>query len=275
MCGENWRVRVRVAAHWGSSPRVRGKPGQWHAEGQRGRLIPARAGKTYRSHEHFTRNRAHPRACGENGRSSSGHARPPWLIPARAGKTDAVHPALFVRRAHPRACGENRSRTASTRASSGSSPRVRGKRTRAGRGRRPRGLIPARAGKTRTAARTHSPWTAHPRACGENHDPRGVVIAPSGSSPRVRGKLARLRRSRAGARLIPARAGKTGSGGGRCGAVRAHPRACGENGRIGVPVSLASGSSPRVRGKRQVAEGRTPSHGLIPARAGKTLAWFF
>ena len=197
-------------------------------------------------------------------------AHPHRLIPARAGKTDAVHPALFVRRAHPRACGENRSRTASTRASSGSSPRVRGKRTRAGRGRRPRGLIPARAGKTRTAARTHSPWTAHPRACGENHDPRGVVIAPSGSSPRVRGKRADRCAGQPRKRLIPARAGKTPGRRGAHPQPRAHPRACGENNDPLDSDCPAMGSSPRVRGKRSRTSSNVDMVGLIPARAGKT-----
>ena len=53
--------------------------------------------------------------------------------------------------------------------------------------------------------------------------------------------------------------------------MSAHPRACGENGRIGVPVSLASGSSPRVRGKQCVKAFHAVQPGLIPARAGKTM----
>ena len=193
----------------GPSPRVRGKPGQWHAEGQRGRLIPARAGKTYRSHEHFTRNRAHPRACGENprsparsesGRGSSPRVRgkraPPCphrgrrrLIPARAGKTSAPFVGPDPRPAHPRACGENRPTMRLRITQVGSSPRVRGKHAYIGKIKGFTGLIPARAGKTWPQQEGRGVVPAHPRACGENRR-EGPV------RPRL-------------ARLIPARAGKT------------------------------------------------------------------
>ena len=56
----------------------------------------------------------------------------------------------------------------------GSSPRVRGKRSR-GRGiRRSRRLIPARAGKTRDVCLRLYPARAHPRACGENISQRSA-----------------------------------------------------------------------------------------------------
>ena len=193
----------------GPSPRVRGKPGQWHAEGQRGRLIPARAGKTYRSHEHFTRNRAHPRACGENGRSSSGHARPPWLIPARAGKTSVRLKIVHRLGAHPRACGENALTIVVSAVTVGSSPRVRGKRTPSTRPSSSGGLIPARAGKTVPVRQVPAPHPAHPRACGENELAQDAADGPGGSSPRVRGKPRRGHTPRLRGGLIPARAGKT------------------------------------------------------------------
>ena len=193
----------------GPSPRVRGKPGQWHAEGQRGRLIPARAGKTYRSHEHFTRNRAHPRACGENGPEhrrmltwlgSSPRVRGKrplgpqgqgvdGLIPARAGKTLGVQRGANPGGAHPRACGENRPTMRLRITQVGSSPRVRGKHAYIGKIKGFTGLIPARAGKTWPQQEGRGVVPAHPRACGENRR-EGPV------RPRL-------------ARLIPARAGKT------------------------------------------------------------------
>ena len=71
------------------------------------------------------------------------------------------------------------------------------------------GLIPAHAGKTDLAPVVVSMRGAHPRACGEN----GIVVASfgrvTGSSPRMRGKQFTQRGDTAGARLIPAHAGKT------------------------------------------------------------------
>ena len=73
-----------------------------------------------------------------------------------------------------------------------------------------------------------------------------------------------------GVRLIPACAGKTAWAGGRCGAGRAHPRVCGENGSF-LPVTVrVGGSSPRVRGKQTGVRERAQTRGLIPACAGKT-----
>ena len=112
-----------------------------------------------------------------------------------------------------------------------------------------------------------------------------------GSSPRVRGKRDLLRHARDVARLIPARAGKTGippeeqiAGGlipARAGktapqsptkcATGAHPRACGENPQIPDDLLVGGGSSPRVRGKRQGEQDHRRGGRLIPARAGKTV----
>ena len=66
-CGENAGLPTESPAFFGSSPRVRGKqaPGQHLNSG--GGLIPARAGKTRHLHRGRDRDRAHPRACGENG----------------------------------------------------------------------------------------------------------------------------------------------------------------------------------------------------------------
>ena len=152
--------------------------------------------------------------------------------------------------AHPRACGENLAPVLPTIADLGSSPRVRGKRLPRPRQQVRRGLIPARAGKTRTAARRARPSGAHPRACGENEF--GFVLADkeAGSSPRVRGKPERNPEMRNVNGLIPARAGKTSTS--------------------PTPHRSPSGSSPRVRGKPSWGSTAAPSSRLIPARAGKT-----
>ena len=78
-----------------------------------------------------------------------------------------------------------------------------------------------------------------------------------------------------GVRLIPARAGKTGTGSSSTARPRAHPRACGENIKEIVQTSIEPGSSPRVRGKRRHRRRDARNSGLIPARAGKTPATMF
>ena len=208
-CGENTNIPDQFGGGGGSSPRVRGKLRQGWIALASCRLIPARAGKTLQGSEYRTAGWAHPRACGENlqvsnlsrcdyGSSPRVRGKPHrlpaairrrWLIPARAGKTPGSSRAPSGRGAHPRACGENGMLGAYVLSTSGSSPRVRGKRLRRPWGVWARGLIPARAGKTRDRpARTAGPG-AHPRACGENQEIIAFELGISG--------------------LIPARAGKT------------------------------------------------------------------
>ena len=109
-CGENLMSTRVVAATAGSSPRVRGKPGDQGLRLPREGLIPARAGKTSPRPRPRRAAGAHPRACGENrtvlialsfvaGSSPRVRGKPAnpvvhaplvGLIPARAGKTCAV-----------------------------------------------------------------------------------------------------------------------------------------------------------------------------------------
>ena len=154
----------------------------------------------------------------------------------------------------------------------GSSPRVRGKLDRAAARGVGDGLIPARAGKTAQTPAIRSECRAHPRACGENSalPLRGRRVA--GSSPRVRGKPPRRRRSAVNVGLIPARAGKTSLTPPETPSDTAHPRACGENDSRMVLGPSIRGSSPRVRGKRHRGSPHSVRSGLIPARAGKTQA---
>ena len=234
---------------------------------------------------------AHPRACGENtgtsGRPSSPYGSSPrvrgklrsrrlhdlrhGLIPARAGKTGAGSVVCASRRAHPRACGENTPEYVAAKKKEGSSPRVRGKRDLDESLREDLGLIPARAGKTASAASTSTRPRAHPRACGENPKSLATRTTLHGSSPRVRGKRSLLWGSWACGRLIPARAGKTRPRTTSESSTGAHPRACGENSSPKGQSRRTLGSSPRVRGKRldQTVGHQRPR--LIPARAGKTL----
>ena len=91
-----------------------------------------------------------------------------------------------------------------------------------------------------------------------------------GSSPRGRGKRIAVCNSLGALRLIPARAGKTGTVVVSQSMSAAHPRAGGENPQLGFGTSISEGSSPRGRGKLDPALVLIRRGGLIPARAGKT-----
>ena len=126
-CGENRNTSIRVVRTHGSSPRVRGKPTRFRQSIPVIRLIPARAGKTTWWPGSTSCRAAHPRACGENAKSTAntlaglgssprvrgkrGHditvPHDGRLIPARAGKTRVPPIRPRPERAHPRACGEN------------------------------------------------------------------------------------------------------------------------------------------------------------------------
>ena len=234
--------------------------------------------------------RAHPRSRGENctdrapdaasagsspltrGKRCAGPAgsRPCRLIPAHAGKTPSQLGRQRPRTAHPRSRGENRGRDHQRRDRVGSSPLTRGKRSgRVSLFRKIR-LIPAHAGKTRTASLQLGSNQAHPRSRGEN----GMVTVRRarrvGSSPLTRGKRCPTRPSRGGSRLIPAHAGKTIRSGSWSFLLRAHPRSRGENASDNSVASPRDGSSPLTRGKPPKGAPSSDAGGLIPAHAGKT-----
>ena len=106
--------------------------------------------------------------------------------------------------------------------------------------------------------------------CGENLSLDSAPESKNGSSPRVRGKPRASHGIKRRPGLIPACAGKTPHPARRSASIRAHPRVCGENLAILVSVLIASGSSPRVRGKPYGRRPTYPGPGLIPACAGKT-----
>ena len=234
--------------------------------------------------------RAHPRACGENveehaagvlDRGSSPRVRGKYpghcvllcagrLIPARAGKTRPRTACGTWPRAHPRACGENPARLAACGITGGSSPRVRGKPCYVISVTVPARLIPACAGKTSSKSNRVPPASAHPRVCGENRAAACWRCQPSGSSPRVRGKLSNMGSFQGCSGLIPACAGKTSSRRRARASRPAHPRVCGENRGLNSGFECLEGSSPRVRGKRGSAYRCVVATRLIPACAGKT-----
>ena len=154
--------------------------------------------------------------------------------------------------------------------SGGSSPRVRGKlANQLNPHIRPR-LIPACAGKTPRGPGYRGGSPAHPRVCGENQRGFHNTDAVAGSSPRVRGKPEGGGLGGDRVRLIPACAGKTDGTATESAPTRAHPRVCGENVRPFAGALRVQGSSPRVRGKRDLRQVLLCRVRLIPARAGKT-----
>ena len=196
--------------------------------------------------------------------------RAPGLIPAHAGKTSRCVAPRRIRPAHPRACGENHLPCDDPAKSKGSSPRMRGKRNRGVILRHRARLIPAHAGKTQVWKPEGFGTAAHPRACGENPRWAAYAVPREGSSPRMRGKHDSMDRRRVRIGLIPAHAGKTRLE--ACSGVqlRAHPRACGENGWHVFMGTSPRGSSPRMRGKPLMLNTLCLNPRLIPAHAGKT-----
>ena len=172
---------------------------------------------------------AHPRSRGENaGEPTSASPRtgsspltrgkrtvsPPHpggagLIPAHAGKTTSPPASTEASWAHPRSRGENSRRRGDLLGCRGSSPLTRGKRARNRVGQLVPGLIPAHAGKTRTAQNEKSWLRAHPRSRGENASAVSSAAATWGSSPLTRGKRDAGGDFLEGGGLIPAHAGKT------------------------------------------------------------------
>ena len=229
VCGENRRPVGRDQRRHGSSPRVRGKPGEAAVQGGGRRLIPACAGKTSRRSSLTGCCRAHPRVCGENmtrfgvepcnaGSSPRVRGKPATpaaraaasgLIPACAGKTPSRCAGAPAPRAHPRVCGENGVGGEARGGGGGSSLRVRGKRWWCPRTTPTPRLIPACAGKTRCGHSPRRPGRAHPRVCGENCRGGSRTARSLGSSPRVRGKLIDGISGLVDSGLIPACAGKT------------------------------------------------------------------
>ena len=152
----------------------------------------------------------------------------------------------------------------------GSSPRLRGTRSRR------RGLwtfsrfIPAPAGNT-CAENGHSAQVpVHPRACGEHMMLKRREMMLPGSSPRLRGTPRHVGADRQPLRFIPAPAGNTGRWWRASLSETVHPRACGEHRTINENAARIPGSSPRLRGTPHGPASRDLPPRFIPAPAGNT-----
>ena len=213
------------------------------------------------------------------------------IIPARAGFTRTSRSTCSSTRDHPRSRGVYGGQPGGVTTDAGSSPLARGLL----RGGLLRvnciGIIPARAGFTRSRTPVGLSAADHPRSRGVYGavragwgQCRGIIPARAGftstatartslwmgSSPLARG----LQVGRSGHRddrgIIPARAGFTGTPHSLCGPVPDHPRSRGVYQFETPEKRLESGSSPLARGLRWGDRSDRTHRGIIPARAGFT-----
>ena len=274
----------------GSSPLARGGQNLTREVVERGRLIPAGAGRTESPTVYRGSTRAHPRWRGEDSSSSfsssssvgssplarGGRHRSVCsrsecrLIPAGAGRTLCP---LLVRcwwGAHPRWRGEDPRAGRAARLFRGSSPLARG-------GRGPvvavgeqQRLIPAGAGRTAWAGGPVTASRAHPRWRGEDVRQATVLVQRVGSSPLARGGQVADKPVADCHGLIPAGAGRTRGLDALRGFFGAHPRWRGEDSLECSMVSDSWGSSPLARGGLAAGLDVVGADGLIPAGAGRT-----
>ena len=167
-CGENLCFRFSVATTAGSPPRMRGKPRKGRSVRLFAGITPADAGKTIFLYSFLSKNRDHPRGCGENFRTpqkptlktgspprmrgklqaATGANTQKRITPADAGKTSHIGFYVGKTQDHPRGCGENTETRPGGADRAGSPPRMRGKPPYAAAGAYTIGITPADAGKT-------------------------------------------------------------------------------------------------------------------------------
>ena len=166
--GEHTSTARPPRTYAGSSPLARGTRGVVGRCHRRRGLIPARAGNTNDREGHRRcRGGSSPLARGTRGLFDKERAAF-GLIPARAGNTFPDASVFDKVRAHPRSRGEHIPGGQPGGVFWGSSPLARGPLALFLRGAAGFGLIPARAGNTRSPAALSRSYSAHPRSRGEH-----------------------------------------------------------------------------------------------------------
>ncbi len=290
VCGEHVMAGLALCPLFGSSPRVRGTLFcDGHDTGLH-RFIPACAGNTCTTWARTVTTPVHPRVCGEHidrVRDSQGmHGSSPRVrgtparhgpeqlqrrfIPACAGNTMPALARALILPVHPRVCGEHVTPVPPLENLNGSSPRVRGTPSAAAAAGARWRFIPACAGNTSMALGQTNTIPVHPRVCGEHISEEQRTVELAGSSPRVRGTHGPTIVIPNPLRFIPACAGNTPPHRQTAPSLAVHPRVCGEHHIPGDRAFAPLGSSPRVRGTRQVRRRSFQNHRFIPACAGNT-----
>ena len=225
-------------------------PGVRPAAPPRRGIIPARAGFTPALLPGCVRRRDHPRSRGVYTAWSKVRASSRGSSPLARGLRAVRRSCRSWSPDHPRSRGVYASPNTSPSTPTGSSPLARGLR-----GADPClspgcGIIPARAGFTRTPAPI-STWTPdHPRSRGVYPTEMWARTPPLGSSPLARGLRRSFTSAQNSARIIPARAGFTAD--------------------AALSRSRSRGSSPLARGLLDLGVQGGQAARIIPARAGFT-----
>ena len=189
-------------------------------------------------------------------------------IPACAGEAAPAACVRAVSPVYPRVCGGSLSLIPAGVATSGLSPRVRGKRVAIGISLNIQRSIPACAGEAGPDSSPLPDIRVYPRVCGGSPAYIKSSTIRRGLSPRVRGKPP-VGRHCEGHRSIPACAGEACRNEQTARWTRVYPRVCG--GSLVPFGNLLSvlGLSPRVRGKPASCRSCRCWRRSIPACAGE------
>ena len=185
------------------------------------------------------------------GKAGGGRERHPaeGITPAYAGKRGCSCRFHMPPGDHPRVCGEKPLGHRCQCVLLGSPPRMRGKGIAIFRQLHHGRITPAYAGKSRLWRRPGTRCRDHPRVCGEKHQTFDSAAFPTGSPPRMRGKVRNVIELVCANGITPAYAGKRFKCHSQSSLCRDHPRVCGEKKQLHEIVRGARGSPPRMRGK--------------------------
>ena len=231
----------------GLSPRMRGNQVQSSGEGASLGSIPAHAGEPRRTAPGCTESRVYPRACGGTWRGEERQdlrvglsprmrgnlpgrpraARTSGSIPAHAGEPLSEQRSYAQARVYPRACGGTELSADIAKPTTGLSPRMRGNRPQAIRGRLGIGSIPAHAGEPSDCVAQKLGHGVYPRACGGTFEKPATMAFTSGLSPRMRGNHGHWQIPLRKPGSIPAHAGEPYSSCDQTWMPGVYPRACG------------------------------------------------
>ena len=213
----------------GSSPRVRGTPGDRGGRGVYRWFIPACTGNSVAFRKPPPPATVHPRVYGELSRligsawqasgssprvrgtpaGPSHHERRARFIPACTGNSGSSWRRTRRTAVHPRVYGELVGVRVAVVLIAGSSPRVRGTRRLLVQQLLPHRFIPACTGNSPTPEHKTDRHPVHPRVYGELSATARKIVLMIGSSPRVRGTPARLSALIEHRRFIPACTGNS------------------------------------------------------------------
>ena len=234
------------------------------------RIIPARAGFTWRCRRRAAARPDHPRSRGVYVSSRTSTSGGIGSSPLARGLLPTPTDASRMIRIIPARAGFTPVGASSLTPTYGSSPLARGLPEDAAGGGLGFGIIPARAGFTSDARARQNLRKDHPRSRGVYRNKRLLVFLGRGSSPLARGLLISITMVPESARIIPARAGFTDIDSFMARTLGDHPRSRGVYMSRYSPASSSKGSSPLARGLLDLGHRVVQRERIIPARAGFT-----